>query len=229
MTKAGMEAVDGLDDKIFVQGADLAADLARAMEGALGRKPTLAEFLRLLVKSLQSINRDLFADSSPNAVKELVPRLAKRSGKLLPSTLLAVPVKEGWRFVVYLASNRFGDALGILSGSGSVATDEASISGPVGKPVYSSLRSVREGRWKIVGSRPGLSSLFQPEPEIYHAKTGLNVDNAEIGTFGSAESPDGHLRKLDQAEAKAVGLLDGTYRQVRQPEEVEQYLRQVRW
>ncbi|MCC6133128.1 MAG: hypothetical protein IT186_24625 [Acidobacteria bacterium] len=219
-----MNVLDGLDDAVFAESTDFLAGLASRLESSLGRKPTIAEFLELLAASLQLMNGDLFEDVSPNAVRALLPQLEKRPRKTAPGMLLAVPLNTRWRFVLYLGSNRFGDALGILGGSGRTPTNVPEVLVPHGKPVYSSLREVRSGRWRVTACRPDLMSLFPSMPEIYHAKTGLNLENTRIGEFGSAESPDGRLRQIDSIEARDVGLLDGRYRQVLQPDEVERCL-----
>jgi hypothetical protein len=42
-----------------------------------------------------------------------------------------------------------------------------------------------------------------------------------LGEFGAAENANGRLRQVDKAEAELVGLLDGSYRQVRPGEDLQ--------
>ncbi|MFD1044649.1 hypothetical protein ACFQ1S_03085 [Kibdelosporangium lantanae] len=51
-----------------------------------------------------------------------------------------------------------------------------------------------------------------------------DIPGFDFGPYGSAEKPNGELRQLAEDEARDVGLLDGTYDQVRLPEVLEQNL-----
>jgi hypothetical protein len=144
---------------------------------------------------------------------------------MMEGDIFAIPRNDGgYYFVVHVASNRFGEAFGVLS---SYYETAALPSGwrpsPVKTPVYTGPAFIRNGRWKRVEYREDVLEMFSSEPEIYHSKTD-NPSNESIGPFGSGETPDGELRELEKAEAEEIGLILGTYRQIMLEEEFEKYL-----
>lgn len=74
-----------------------------------------------------------------------------------------------------------------------------------------------------MGHREDLRRLFSPTPEIYHSKAD-NPSNPTIGPYRSAETPNGELRHLSEAEEASIGLKHGTYRQLMIEEQFEHYL-----
>ncbi|NGN69267.1 hypothetical protein G5C51_35945 [Streptomyces sp. A7024] len=149
--------------------------------------------------------------------------MKKKSGPAV-GDILAVPAANGeFHFAVVLAAeDAFGLPLGFLRGS--YETQEwppASAAAPDVRPhaVYTDDDAVRSGDWTVVAHEPALVPRFRP-PEIYHA-AGADADLMElmgesgsVGQFGMAETADGSTRQLDEAEARAIGLLDGSYDQV---------------
>ena len=77
-----------------------------------------------------------------------------------------------------------------------------------------------------MSSREDLLELFPKAPEIYHSKS-ANPLNGRIGPFGSAESPSGELRELNESEARQVGLIQDTYLQIMHEEQIEKYLQNI--
>jgi len=219
--------LDDLDDHIWIEATNTVVEFGEELERALGRKPTCDEYCLFLTRALQGTHRDLFSDVATASVVELKPVFAKVPQKILPGTVIGVPSGEGDAFaVLYLTSNTFGHAFGILKGRfrhlRTNSRFEASQS-----HVYSSLRPVREGRWKLLGIRPDLISMFPSDPEIYHRKSGRNLENPSIGPFGSAETANGELRNLSQEEADSVGLSSGEYSQVLTEKQFVAYLQRM--
>ncbi len=75
-----------------------------------------------------------------------------------------------------------------------------------------------DGTWPVVGHDEGLLAAFPSEPEIYHWP---DPTWPGIGEFGSAETAADVRRDISEAEAREVGLLDGTYCQVYLEEELQ--------
>ena len=149
---------------------------------------------------------------------------AERRAPPKPGEIFAVPRSEGgYCFVVHLATNRFGEAFGILEGQYEVARlpDEWKAV-PLKHPVYTGKALVANGRWQQLAHREELLDLFPRTPEIYHSKSDHQA-NPLIGPFGSGEAPSGELRALEEAEARDIGL-GGRYRQIMLEEEFERYL-----
>lgn len=215
--------LDELDDQVYVESARHVVELAVEMEDALGRKPSLSEFLELLSSTFRSLTTELFDDVSPTAVAALVPRLAKNPKKILPGTVIGIPASGGWFLAVYLKTNTFGDAFGILAGKRHTARLRNVPPKPCGVPLYSSVRWVRDGTWKVVGHSAEALAWFPADPEIYHRKRDHPSDPA-IGEFGAAQGVDEKIRNIDRQEAEAVGLLDGGYQSAFLAEELVRYL-----
>ena len=149
----------------------------------------------------------------------------KKTLALRPGDVVAIPRnKGGYYFVLHLASNRFGEAFGLLQGyreTPDVTSGWEPV--PLSRHVYTGNHLVKTGRWRKVGHREDLRGLFAPTPEIYHIKAD-HPSNPAIGPHGSAETPEGELRHLSEPEATGIGLKHGTYRQLMVEEQFEQYL-----
>lgn len=221
-----MSILEDLEDHVYAEASRLVVELCESIRDSVGRKPTSLEFLALLSRTLESTNEDLFQDISPAGIKELIPRLKKNPRKVEPGTVVGIPSSGGrWFFVVYLTSNTYGDAFGALRGEhASLMLRPSWRPECVGKPVYSSLRPVRDGQWRPIDIRADLLRLFPGEPEIYHRKSGHNQQDPLIGEYGSAETPSHVLRAMSKDEAESVGLLSGEYEQCLLPERFVQYL-----
>jgi hypothetical protein len=225
--KFDAEVLNALDDHIWIEAVNTVVELGIELEHALGRKPTCDEYCFFMARALQGTHRDLFSDVSTASVIELKAVLSRVPRKILPGTLIGVPSGEGDAFaILYLTSNTFGDAFGILKGRFRHLRTNSKFESSQ-RHVYSSLRPLREGRWRLLGIRPDLISMFPSNPEIYHRKSGRNLENPSIGPFGSAETANGELRNLSREEADAVGLLSGDYSQVLMEKQLVAYLQRM--
>ena len=144
---------------------------------------------------------------------------------LKPGDILAIPRENGgYYFVIFITSNRFGEAFGIFDGHGQapyLCTTWEPV--PIKDPVYTGKALVVSGRWRQIGHRQDMLDLFPRSPEIYHSKSD-NPSNNNIGSYGSAEVSTGELRALTEAEANRIGLIAGTYRQIMIEEQFQKYL-----
>ncbi|MCE9531678.1 MAG: hypothetical protein K8T89_11235 [Planctomycetes bacterium] len=142
--------------------------------------------------------------------------------------VFAVPRPGGGVYLLlYLASNRFGEAFGLTAGWNSDTVLPANLRPhPRQSHVYTGSEFVACGRWRHVGDRPDLLAGYPAEPEIYHHKAD-NPDDPAIGPFGAAETAGERLRTLSEAEFRASPLARADYRQIMLEEQVEEALR--RW
>lgn len=144
-----------------------------------------------------------------------------------PGELFAIPRKKGgYYIVVHVASNRFGEAFGILDGHSHAPVLPAGRKlVPVGYPVYTGKALVVNGRWQRVGAREEARELFPPTPDVFHSKED-NLANPSVGRFGSGETLSGELRDLSEIEARDLGL-GGRYRQLMLEEEFEAFVQET--
>lgn len=165
-----------------------------------------------LLEAIQS-GRIPLTDVNGEDVRKLTVD-AKRATKPKPGDVIGIPAGEGgYRLAVVLGQNSFGTAIGLFDGvSAQGRLEQAIRDNPRKHPVYTEESLIKDGTWKILGHDDGLTSLFPSDPPIYH-KAGA-FPGVDTGEFGAAETADGDMRMLSQAEASEVGLLDGTYRQV---------------
>jgi hypothetical protein len=196
------------------------------IEEESGIKPSLSDLCGILAVSLQSCSGDLLSDVDVQAVEKLMPKVAPhKKVSLKPGDVLAIPrEKGGYYFVIYIISNRFGEAFGIFGGHRQVphvASRWEPV--PVRLPVYTGKSLVVSGRWRRIDHREDLLDLFPKSPEIYHSKSD-NPSNDRIGPFGSGETSAEELRDLTESEANQIGLIQGTYHQGMLEEQFEKYL-----
>jgi hypothetical protein len=215
-----------LNDSCFVHARESLRTLCQMIEEESDVKPSLKDLCEILAVSLQSCSSDLLSDVDVRAVEKLTPKVAPHKRvSLRPGDILAVPrEKDGYYFIIYIASNRFGEAFGIFSGHRQIPRLPAKWEPvPAKFPVYTGKSLVVSGRWRRIDHREDLLDLFPKAPEIYHSKSD-NPSNGRIGPYGSAEAATGELRELTEAEANQIGLTRGTYRQVMLEEQFEKYL-----
>jgi len=224
-----MDIVSELEDAAWASVQYNIESLGEEIAKAIGRKPTCNEFFELLSWALENTNLDIFEDVGPRAIARIAPVLHPQPQRIRPGTVMGIPLDaSAWQPAVYLTSNTFGAAFGICEG----VLSEPNISADwqpkaVSGHIYSELRPVREGRWKILAVRPDLLRLFPAEPEIYYDKRDYS-DNPSIGPFGSAESPNGTLREISEAEAQSVGLISGQYQRVLSEDALVKHLQRNR-
>ncbi|WP_432066372.1 hypothetical protein [Streptomyces sp. C10-9-1] len=213
--------VGELNDSTFIDAASFLASIA---EGASGQPLSPSGLASSLVLTLKESGISL-EDVAGEEVAELTVDTAKKPAKPRIGDVLAIPVSGGeYRMASVVARNRFGTALGFLRGRFSVPRPVSGERLAARQfPIYTDDRLVATGAWRVVGHDESLLSLFPAEPEIYHAPD-LRWPGIDLGEFGAAEKPSGEIRLIGIDEARAVGLLDGTYRQSYLGEFLEQFM-----
>jgi hypothetical protein len=206
--------VPELNDGVFEDARDHVGVLARRVRAASGGPLTPEQLAAAVLEVLRTGRVDL-ADVRPDEVRKLVAEGAgKRAVKLTPGDVLAIPVPGGHRLAVVITRNRFGTAIGLFEGVSRDGRPSADVlRAPRKPPVYTEESLAKNGTWKVVGHDEGLLGSFPADPEVYHRPNAW--PGVDTGEFGAAETADGPLRMVDEAEAREVGLLDGTYRQTR--------------
>lgn len=218
--------ISSLNDSCFVHAGESLRALCQMIEAESGVKPSLNDLCEILAVSLRSCSGDLLSDVDVQAVEKLTPKVAPhKKVSLKPGDVLVVPrEKGGYYFVIYITSNRFGEAFGIFEGHRQVPYVSSRWElVPARFPVYTGKSLVVSGRWRRIDHREDLLELFPKSPEIYHSKSDHPSDD-QIGPYGSGETATEELRQLTEAEAKQIGLIQGTYRQVMLEEQFEKYL-----
>lgn len=197
-----------LNDNVFEEARSCLVPLFRLLDGSV----TPEGFASLVLRLLNS-GRITMSDVDGADVRKIAAEgRQKRVTKADIGDVVAIPVADRYRIGVVVAKNRFGTALGLfdgVSGTGRLTADLRAEPGP--HPLYTEESLIKKGTWRIVGHDESLLDLFPAEPEIYH-KPGA-WPGIDTGEFGAAEPADGPLRLIDEAEAREVGLADGTYRQ----------------
>lgn len=94
---------------------------------------------------------------------------------------------------------------------------------PAHSAVHTEESRIKDGTWPIIDHDDELLAHFPANPEIYH-KPHAWPGIIDTGEHGAAETADGTMRLIDAAEAETVGLHNGTYRQTRTAEHLEQRL-----
>jgi len=219
--------IDDLNDNSFALATEYIASLSREIEDETGEKPTLEELCDLLAWGLRSCSADILKDADPANVTAVRATLARKGKVVLkPGDLIAIPaeVRSGCYLALFIVTNGFGYAYGLFEGRhNKKPLSRASHLKPLQYPIYSGRAFVANGRWQIIGNYPHLLPLFPSVPELFHSKRD-NENNPKIGSFGSGESPNNALRQLSEAEARTLGLLDGSYRQCLLEQEIEALL-----
>ena len=209
----GVSRVGELNDHVFEDARQHHHELARRLHAATGAAVSPQRFAAAVGQVLRT-GRVPLADVAGGDVRAVAAELPrKRAAKPVPGDVLAIPAAGGgYRLAVVLTENRFGTALGLferLSPNGRLDPAVRATARP--QPVYTEDSLVRSGGWRVVGHDEGLRALFPADPPIYHRPGAW--PGIDTGRFGAAETADGALRLVDEAEARAVGLLDGGYRQ----------------
>jgi hypothetical protein len=227
----GGSAVSGLNDAAFVVAGDLVSEVADGFRKGDGRAPTLKELCGLLVEALHGRGEALLSGAAPSDVAAVKAEVRKQKRiKAGVGDVVAIPTEGGgFHTAVILAINKYGVAYGIFEGASKLPRPVSSDFHPPPRkhPVYSTDEFVASGRWPVVGHDEGLRALFPAEPEMYYRKQvipGAERAMEKIGPYGTARTASGGKRDLTQEEAEELGLLDGTYRQTYQPEQLEKHL-----
>ncbi|HWE91418.1 MAG TPA: hypothetical protein VG317_18300 [Pseudonocardiaceae bacterium] len=205
--------VGDLNDAIFVDAMDHLVAVVDQVSAATGTSVTPAEFASAIAQALRTGKIPL-ADVDGEDVRKLaVEAPKKRYPKPAVGDVLAIPARRGgYHLAVVVARDRFGTALGLFRGTSAVPRLGPTVrDAPLPHAVYTDDQLVITGVWRVVGHDEGLLALFPAEPAVYH-KPG-QWPGIDLGEFGAAETADGTMRLIGSAEARDVGLQDGTYRQ----------------
>lgn len=222
------ERVASLNDNTFNEAGDF-LNLLVAGSGADPTHPSsVADLADHVLDVLQFADR-AFSDIAAQGLQALVAPAAKKTARVTVGDVVAIPaVPRGHHLAIVLCEDQMGTAVGLLEGVFSPPRV-----GDIGShrarhiPVYTGPRLIKNRTWPIVGHYPELLELFPDPPEVYwQAKTSWGE---EYGEYGGAGKPDGEVRLLDKAEAEAVGLLDGTYRQTYLEEYFQEMLNEGRF
>jgi len=212
-----------LGDAVFTDTTDLLTEVVAGLSRVDQAPVTPERFCAVLLEALRA-GRVPLADVEGGAVARLAIEAPKKSVKLTPGDIVAIPAAAGGHHVaVALTRNRFGTALGLFRGTCRLPRIAAALKAPLPHPVYTDEQPVKTGVWRVIGHDESLLALFPADPEIYHKpRRRPGVD--DTGEFGAAETADGTLRFIDADEARAVGLAEGTYRQTLLSPLLEKYL-----
>ena len=201
--------VSEMNDSVFTELTDFLASLS----GEDNEGPVSPHGLANILLEFINDEAENFVDVPSGGISSLFVSGAGGVDRPDVGDLLAIPVDGGWYAVIVVARNRFGVALGIFGEKlPSLEAVHPEPSSACKFPVYSDDTEVVNGAWKVVGRNEGLLSAFPAEPEIYHSPS-LAFPGFDFGEFGAAESPSGTVRLIDGAEANAVGISTGSYRQ----------------
>ncbi|WP_406063103.1 hypothetical protein [Micromonospora sp. NBC_00860] len=212
-------AVSGLNDAAFVETAELISFVSENSRSDSSKPTSRGEFASGILSAIQDSGR-LFGDVDGGQISSLSIESPVRNVRPKPGDVVAIrPRNNDFRLAVVLAHNRFGMAVAFLQGTSRSSLKIPDRPKSATLPVYTDDHLIRNGTWPIVGHDEGLLTLFSSDPEIYHAPDPIFAD-VGIGEYGSAETAAGVLRNLSEREAREVGLLDGTYRQIVTSEEI---------
>jgi hypothetical protein len=218
-----------LNDNAFVLATEVVTAISNAIEEETGQRPSLEELCEVLVWGLRSCSTPVLRDIDPQAVVALLPKL--RTGKrkvtsLNPGDVVAIPsASGGYRLAVFIVKNQNGWALGVLRGRHTLRPNRVPENPDFVEPVfYVHNEGIQTGRWPIVGHAPRLLTLLPARPEVYYDKNAAKL-KLDVGPFrGARDAAKFVFRHVSEAEARRVGLLDGSYQAVWLREEFERYL-----
>jgi hypothetical protein len=206
------ERVADLNDNTFNEASELLAFLAERAGSADGQEVSPTDLAGYVFQVLQAA-RFPFFDVSSDSVVDLTAPVPKRIPKAKVGDVVAIPAAEaGYHLALVLADDQTGLALGLLRGTFSVPrVGNVDRHQPLHIPVYTGQALIKNGTWLIVDHQETLLGLFPDPPELYWEAVTAFGDR--FGEYGAAGIIDGPKRLINKAEAEAVGLLNGTYRQ----------------
>ena len=197
-----------LRDATFSRAADLMARIAP--EDDEGDPKALTRELDQALAALLKASDVELADVRGSEIAGVALTPTKKTARPKLGSVLAIPAAGGgYHLASVVARNRLGTALGVVDGVVAVPSSEAAAGLPVRPyPYYTGDRLVADGVWRVVGHDEALQKRFPQDPEIYH-RPPSRIPGIDLGEFGAAETADGTLRLIDEAEARAVGLGSG--------------------
>lgn len=200
-----------LPDGFFVDALEALRSISLSFSEHTGRLPRLHEWSQAMLFTARSCGTDLFSDLPNTALIDIKAKaLQQKKFTAQPGDVIAIPTQDHqWLFALYLTSNRFGTALGLFFEKCKDPRPPQQLKANVA--IYTGGRLIKNGRWRIVGFKPELMSLFPDNLDILHQKNQLS--RSTIGEFGSAESPDGKIRQLKKGEDAGFGFVGNQYTQ----------------
>jgi hypothetical protein len=212
-----------LNDGVFIDATAQLVVLIERVAAVTGSPVTPSVLASAILQVIQT-GKIPFADVSGEEVRKLVVDAQKRYSKPKPGDVLAIPARNGrCHLAVVLERNRFGTALGLFRGGLTSPELSAAPRGAPGPhPVHTDDQPVMDGTWRVAYHDESLLALFG-RPEIYH-KPNQWPGIVDTGEFGAAETADGTMRMIGPAEAREVGLADGSYRSIYLAEQLQRLL-----
>ena len=186
-----------LGDEPFDVSRGLMKEFARVYQEELGRKPTLAEFMRTLEEALQISGHEFFSDFSDKEIKSLTVKTAKRKKRqsFELGDYFAIPVQDSmYSFGRIRAKEPMGYLIDVLD-----VTDET-LKRPSelaqAKPlftVYVSPDGWEEWRWRILGGHEGYTNenLKPPCFKVGDDKNGWGIRCGEHHRRATAQEVAG--------------------------------------
>src|SRR4030095_346414 len=163
-----MSRVSELNDNCFVLATELVAGLCAEFHDEIGSYPTIAELTELLACGIQSCSKDILADIDPQSVSALTPRITRKSKvRLSQGDVIAVPTGDGAHYLLlYLGTfGGFGHAFGPLRGRVlSRPLSSRFAPSPLARPIFTGIRSLISGRWKVIASPSARLRRFSKTP-----------------------------------------------------------------
>lgn len=218
----GESRVPELNDDAFEQTREILAALAEKLQRGSGSPVAPQDFAAGLAQVLRAAGLEL-ADTNTAQLRRLATTARKRRITLAPGDVLAIPVPAGYRLAVVITRNRFGTALGLFDGttpSPRPSTDV--LRRPRTPALYTEESRAKDGTWPVVHHDEELLANFPESPEVHHAPGAW--PGIDTGEHGAAETGEGTMRFIDAAEAREVGLADGSYRQTRTAADLQKQL-----
>jgi len=194
--------VSELNDAVFAVCGAVLAELLEGLAASVGRAPRPKEFAAAVLEALREPGL-LLEDIRAEEVVALTasgPKLGPRPAR---GDVVAVPLDGGgFRLAVVIAHNQFGTAFGFFEGVSPLGRlEDVRRDRAQARHIYSDDLCIRQGVWSVVGHDESLVEAFPPSLERFYRPGDLT------GPFGAAETPEGRLRDLTEAEAKQIGVL----------------------
>ena len=228
-----MSKVDELNDNCFTLSTELVRNLCSEFATEIGEPPSIDELCELILWGIKSNSSDILRNISIENITEIKAKVTKRK-TITPKRgdIIAVPeTSKLHHLLIYLGRfGSFGHAYGIILGKYYLKPLKQDWNPKIyPRHIFTGLRFVANGKWKIIASMPQLLEQFPDDPEYFHEKK-FHHDNPAIGEYGSAETPyktDGtgsKIRKLSKKEAIKLGISDNDFFQSGMEEITESFL-----
>ncbi|PPK69161.1 hypothetical protein CLV40_104414 [Actinokineospora auranticolor] len=151
-----------------------------------------------------------FADVEAKDVAALSVDLPVRVPRPRPGDVLAIPGEAGHHLAVVLATGLGDVVLGLLAGAHPTPElGDPTTQRPRRVPVRVIHDAIAEGRWPTVAHEESLLALF-PDPVADYVPARL-PSGQRHGEWGARVGRDQLPVLIGEAEAEAIGLLDGTH------------------